>query len=177
MVHFTQSCPAMLFDSHARYTARAVWVTPFGRPGIIARLPLPRAFRGLPRPSSPRRPKASAYGPSIRLAILPLSGPLTHGGCARQAAARPLARRPVSLLHVVQPFRAVLTGMPLRDIPRHDPQRNHAVLIVSIPRYVKKQQKTNCSFVLQMGQNRVELLTPALSERCSNQLSYCPRTP
>ena len=26
-----------------------------------------------------------------------------------------------------------------------------------------------------MGQNRVELLTPALSERCSNQLSYCPR--
>ena len=27
-----------------------------------------------------------------------------------------------------------------------------------------------------MGQNRVELLTPALSERCSNQLSYCPPT-
>ena len=26
-----------------------------------------------------------------------------------------------------------------------------------------------------MGQKRVELLTPALSERCSNQLSYCPR--
>ena len=25
-----------------------------------------------------------------------------------------------------------------------------------------------------LGQNRVELLTPALSERCSNQLSYCP---
>ena len=25
-----------------------------------------------------------------------------------------------------------------------------------------------------MGQKRVELLTPALSERCSNQLSYCP---
>ena len=28
---------------------------------------------------------------------------------------------------------------------------------------------------LTMGQNRVELLTPALSERCSNQLSYCPK--
>ena len=28
-----------------------------------------------------------------------------------------------------------------------------------------------------MGQNRVELLTPALSERCSNQLSYCPVFP
>ena len=25
-----------------------------------------------------------------------------------------------------------------------------------------------------MGQIRLELMTPALSERCSNQLSYCP---
>ena len=25
-----------------------------------------------------------------------------------------------------------------------------------------------------MGQIRVELMTPALSERCSNQLCYCP---
>ena len=25
-----------------------------------------------------------------------------------------------------------------------------------------------------LGQTRVELVTPALSERCSNQLSYCP---
>ena len=30
------------------------------------------------------------------------------------------------------------------------------------------------SFFHFLGQNRVELLTPALSERCSNQLSYCP---
>ena len=28
-----------------------------------------------------------------------------------------------------------------------------------------------------MGQIRVELMTPALSERCSNQLSYCPKKP
>ena len=26
-----------------------------------------------------------------------------------------------------------------------------------------------------MEQDRVELSTPALSERCSNQLSYCPK--
>ena len=26
----------------------------------------------------------------------------------------------------------------------------------------------------QVGQIRLELMTPALSERCSNQLSYCP---
>ena len=30
------------------------------------------------------------------------------------------------------------------------------------------------SNIFLLGQNRVELLTPALSERCSNQLSYCP---
>ena len=32
----------------------------------------------------------------------------------------------------------------------------------------------SCQRTNYMGQNRVELLTPALSERCSNQLSYCP---
>ena len=120
MVHFTQSCPAMLFDSHVRCTAHAVRVTPFGRPGIIARLPLPRAFRGLPRPSSPRRPKASAYGPFIRLAILPLTGPPTRGAPRPKLARSPSQEGPVMLLHVVQPFRAVLTGMPLRDIPHHN---------------------------------------------------------
>ena len=33
----------------------------------------------------------------------------------------------------------------------------------------------SCQRTFIMGQNRVELLTPALSERCSNQLSYCPK--
>ena len=33
---------------------------------------------------------------------------------------------------------------------------------------------SSCQRTNYMGQNRVELLTPALSERCSNQLSYCP---
>ena len=41
-------------------TARAVRVTPFGNPGISGRSLLPRAFRGLPRPSSPSGSKASA---------------------------------------------------------------------------------------------------------------------
>ncbi len=30
------------------------------------------------------------------------------------------------------------------------------------------------AFTKKLGQTRVELVTPALSERCSNQLSYCP---
>ena len=101
MVHFAQSCPTPLFDSRLWYMPRGMWVTPFGRPGIIARLPLPRAFRGLPRPSSPRRPKASAYGPFIRLAILPLTGPPTRGTPRPKLARSPSQEGPVMLLHIV----------------------------------------------------------------------------
>jgi hypothetical protein len=36
------------------------------------------------------------------------------------------------------------------------------------------EQKKNRIMRHSLGQNRVELLTPALSERCSNQLSYWP---
>ena len=42
------------------------------------------------------------------------------------------------------------------------------------PRNVKHPGATLKARPVLMGQNRVELLTPALSERCSNQLSYCP---
>jgi hypothetical protein len=36
------------------------WVAPFGNPGIKACVPLPRAYRSLPRPSSPSCAKASS---------------------------------------------------------------------------------------------------------------------
>ena len=39
------------------------WVPPFGNPGIEGRLRLPRAYRGLPRPSSTSDAKASAVRP------------------------------------------------------------------------------------------------------------------
>ena len=39
------------------------WVHPFGNPGIEGRLRLPRAYRGLPRPSSTSDAKASAVRP------------------------------------------------------------------------------------------------------------------
>jgi hypothetical protein len=39
-------------------------------------------------------------------------------------------------------------------------------------------QRTTVHFFFEpMEQDRVELSTPALSERCSNQLSYCPKIP
>ena len=53
--------------------------------------------------------------------------------------------------------------------PRHPPWTliRLTILFISSLRYECKNQ---------MGQIRLELMTPALSERCSNQLSYCPRS-
>ena len=42
----------------------AGWVAPFGDPGITDRSHLPRAFRSVPRPSSPLSAKASTRCPS-----------------------------------------------------------------------------------------------------------------
>ena len=39
------------------------WVAPFGDPGINDRSHLPRAFRSVPRPSSPLSAKASTERP------------------------------------------------------------------------------------------------------------------
>ena len=57
------------FNSHGSITALAngVYVNtgfPFGHPGIIGRLRLPRAYRSLPRPSSllkPSNPPTGVY--------------------------------------------------------------------------------------------------------------------
>jgi hypothetical protein len=45
----------------------AGWVAPFGDPGITDRSHLPRAFRSVPRPSSPLSAKASTRCPYLRL--------------------------------------------------------------------------------------------------------------
>src|SRR3954447_7951486 len=45
----------------------AGWVAPFGYPGITDRSHLPRAFRSVPRPSSPLSAKASTRCPYLRL--------------------------------------------------------------------------------------------------------------
>jgi hypothetical protein len=46
-------------------TARRRWVAPFGDLGITGRSPLPRAFRSVPRPSSPLGAKASTRCPCL----------------------------------------------------------------------------------------------------------------
>jgi hypothetical protein len=45
------------------------WVAPFGDPGITDRSHLPRAFRSVPRPSSPLSAKASTRCPSLALDV------------------------------------------------------------------------------------------------------------
>ncbi len=47
--------------------SRPGWVAPFGDPGITDRSHLPRAFRSVPRPSSPLSAKASTRCPSFAL--------------------------------------------------------------------------------------------------------------
>src|SRR5207244_4759388 len=66
------------------------WVAPFGDPGITDRSHLPRAFRSVPRPSSPLSAKASTRCPSFALdhravpkedaAQPPRTGPRPHQG-------------------------------------------------------------------------------------------------
>ena len=46
-------------------TPSGCWVPPFGNPGIWGCLLLPRAYRSLPRPSSPLRAKASPVRPRL----------------------------------------------------------------------------------------------------------------
>ena len=56
------------YQFRSRYPgASPGWVAPFGNPGITDRSHLPRAFRSVPRPSSPLSAKASTRCPSLAL--------------------------------------------------------------------------------------------------------------
>ena len=71
------------------------WVAPFGDPGINDRSHLPRAYRSVPRPSSPLSAKASTRCPySTRLRRLSLRD---NGSSAKPATHRdkPHKRRPL----------------------------------------------------------------------------------
>ena len=86
---------------------------------------------------------------------------------------------------------ATFRGLPRPSSPsspsRHPPQTYSRLTILpfSLPSLLLVNQPQTASSLRSLilvlyiyhallGQNRVELLTPALSERCSNQLSYCP---
>ena len=69
----------------------AGWVAPFGDPGINDRSHLPRAFRSVPRPSSPLSAKASTRCPYLR-ALAPHPTASTQSGDQRPGIGDPNRR-------------------------------------------------------------------------------------
>ena len=63
MVHFPRFAPSSLCIQPAVTGHDSSGVAPFGNPRIKACLPLPEAYRCLPRPSSPLCAKASTVNP------------------------------------------------------------------------------------------------------------------
>ena len=122
-------------------------VTPFGNPRIKGYVLLPAAFRSLSRPSSPAGSKASAMDLYSLDHITFLPPELCFTACAGHQASLP------SLAELPEVFSTNFSLFPSLVI-----SKNHSDIKSEL-----------------MGQNRVELLTPALSERCSNQMSYCPK--
>ena len=63
MFHFPGYCLPYLCIQYGISSHDGGWVAPFGDPRIRARVPLPEAYRSLPRPSSPVGAKASIICP------------------------------------------------------------------------------------------------------------------
>lgn len=126
-------------------------VTPFGHPRIKGHVLLPAAFRSLSRPSSPCGSIGIRHRPNFRLTILSVPrAPAAKPRTAKRWRGVPRTGRASARIPSASGFR---TTLPARFAP------------LSV---------FSKDLILLMGQTRVELVTPALSERCSNQLSYCP---
>jgi hypothetical protein len=82
------------------------WVAPFGDPGINDRSHLPRAFRSVPRPSSPLSAKASTRCPYLRLSATPNGK--NHKRPPRCTATRPAGLRPRQSGGFIKPHREPL---------------------------------------------------------------------
>ena len=80
------------------------WVAPFGDLGITGRSPLPRAFRSVPRPSSPLGAKASTRCPS-RARPRPAPRPRLRGQRQSQRSEIRPAGLPCTLLCPPEPMR------------------------------------------------------------------------
>ena len=156
--------PAAYFIRLFRCMPHGMRVTPFGSPGINGCLLLPPAFRSLPRPSSPSGSQAS----TINLYSL---DHIIFSSCARflpLLQARPARYgTPRSPRRIFQPSSGYLRSS-LQDSLHILP------FLPSLITFKELFEKNQSSLFQKLGQIRVELMTPALSEQCSNQLSYCP---
>lgn len=127
-------------------------VTPFGNPRINACLQLSEAYRSLPRPSSPAGAKASTTCPFY---LLPLEF-LSFGS-------------PCGSPKFVQALRFGFSSqLRLCEIALFF----FLCAVVKEPR--SQQTFTLITSYTLVGRTGLEPVTPALSRRCSNQLSYMP---
>src|SRR5262249_41802328 len=79
------------------------WVAPFGDPGINDRSHLPRAFRSVPRPSSPLSAKASTRCPSFALETAPNGKHHEARHCKSNGVGRVSAPAPDQVRDKLQP--------------------------------------------------------------------------
>ena len=150
------SVPWVSLRAPIRFSARSLilirWVTPFGYPRITGYVLLPAAFRSLSRPSSPCGSIGIHQYARIRLTILCFT--------LLPAAFRSASKERHSFFDLIAYLR--LSQVRLLPFPRVSMNHFHQHPIKSVA-------------VKSVGQNRVELLTPSLSEKCSNRLSYWPK--
>lgn len=123
-------------------------VIPFGNPRVKASLPLSEAYRSLARPSSPAGAKAFTMCSNLLDA------------CSSRLLAEPASNLCLfSLFLLWSPTKGVLLLICLVQFSKNLAPSQHLI---------------THSTGQMVGLNGLEPLTPALSRRCSNQLSYRP---
>jgi hypothetical protein len=148
-------------------------VAPFRNLRIKGCLHLPEAYRSLPRLSSPLDTKASPMRPwslDQKLLIATISD-IFYGSDVRfhQEPGAPWPNWSIGNTHGNVKEQTHACGDDRTRTCAHLLAKQALYQLSYIPR-------TKPSGNRLVGLSRVELLTPALSERCSNQLSYKPVT-
>ena len=145
-------------------------ITPFGHPRVNGYVLLSAAFRSLSRPSSPSSSIGIRHEPIFRLTILSFLFPRISSTLLPPPDFILLMPSAPSALTRHARFRILPSLAPFR-LP---PSRN-SCFFPSLSS-VKELPAILFQAIAFMEQDRVELSTPALSERCSNQLSYCSKS-
>ena len=99
------------------------WVAPFGDPGITDRSHLPRAFRSVPRPSSPLSAKASTRCPYLRLKLMNTAA--HRGKTPLPAFARGAAPAKAGAHNIRRPHMKTLLQTHPARLRRACPPRSH----------------------------------------------------
>jgi hypothetical protein len=164
------------------------WVAPFGDPGINDRSHLPRAFRSVPRPSSPLSAKASTRCPYFAL-LAPHPTANTIGGGKlsffRRHFVRDFTRRPGPGTNPHGPRAAAISrGHTTRFFTICHRQRAPAShdgicrgqtrSCCRVPRPVLKRRRTGGAGGGGGGGDRARTDDPLLAKQVLSQLSYTP---